>query len=148
MFQSSFVAVMMIAVVDTVYYGTPIFTPLSFLKTNLVSGIAHFYGANASHYYLTQGLPIILGPALPFAILGVRKHFRDRATIKKHNPVTQTRSLLLGLVAWTIAIYSFLTHKEWRFIHPVLPILHIFAADYLVHSGAIENENVSFLVAS
>ncbi|KDN51930.1 hypothetical protein RSAG8_00481, partial [Rhizoctonia solani AG-8 WAC10335] len=23
-------------------------------------------------------------------------------------------------------------HKEWRFIHPLLPILHLFAADYLI----------------
>ncbi|KAJ1310027.1 hypothetical protein OPQ81_006780 [Rhizoctonia solani] len=128
-----FVAVLTIALVDTVYYGTPTFTPLSFLKTNLVSGIASFYGANAFHYYLTQGLPIILGPALPFAVLGVWKHFKDGPVDRKTNPSRRIRSLLLELVAWNIIVYSLLAHKEWRFIHPLLPVLHLFAADYLIH---------------
>ncbi|KAG8763226.1 glycosylphosphatidylinositol anchor biosynthesis [Ceratobasidium sp. 423] len=122
-----------ITLADSLYYGTPTFTPFSFLKTNLVSGIASFYGANTFHYYLTQGLPIVLGPALPFAILGAWKHFKDSPGVQKTSPPMRTRSLLLGLMAWGIVVYSLLAHKEWRFIHPLLPILHLFAADYLIH---------------
>lgn len=29
-------------------------------------------------------------------------------------------------------VYSMAGHKEWRFIHPILPILHMFAAKALV----------------
>lgn len=36
------------------------------------------------------------------------------------------------LVAWTLVVYSAAGHKEWRFIHPLLPILHVFAAKSLV----------------
>uniref|UniRef100_A0A8H7Y4E3 Mannosyltransferase n=1 Tax=Psilocybe cubensis TaxID=181762 RepID=A0A8H7Y4E3_PSICU len=35
-------------------------------------------------------------------------------------------------ITWTILIYSFAGHKEWRFIHPILPLLHVFAAKSLV----------------
>ncbi|CAE6446264.1 unnamed protein product [Rhizoctonia solani] len=126
------IAASIIMLTDTVYYGTPTLTPFSFLKTNLVSGIANFYGTNTFHYYLTQGLPILLGPTLPFAILGVWGHFKDVSADRKINPSRRIRSLLLGLVAWSITVYSLLAHKEWRFIHPLLPILHLFAADSLI----------------
>ncbi|KAL5635812.1 hypothetical protein ACGC1H_004568 [Rhizoctonia solani] len=126
------VAVFTITLADTAYYGTPTFTPLSFLKTNLMSGIASFYGTNSFHYYFTQGLPIILGPALPFAVLGAWSHFKDVPADRKTSPSRRIRSLLLALVAWSIIVYSLLAHKEWRFIHPLLPILHLFAADYLI----------------
>ncbi|KAG6867818.1 hypothetical protein C0993_010673 [Termitomyces sp. T159_Od127] len=39
---------------------------------------------------------------------------------------------MLHCVVWSICIYSFAGHKEWRFIHPILPLLHIFAAKSLV----------------
>ena len=41
---------------------------------------------------------------------------------------TQASRKLLGLIAWTIGIYSLAGHKEWRFIHPLLPLFHILAA--------------------
>jgi phosphatidylinositol glycan class B len=39
---------------------------------------------------------------------------------------------MLGLTAWTIGAYSLAAHKEWRFIHPILPFLHIIAAFSIV----------------
>jgi len=39
---------------------------------------------------------------------------------------------MLCLITWTITIYSFAGHKEWRFIHPLLPLFHIFAAKSLI----------------
>lgn len=39
---------------------------------------------------------------------------------------------MLGTIVWTIGIYSMAGHKEWRFIHPILPLLHVFAAKSLV----------------
>ncbi|ELU43975.1 glycosyltransferase family 22 protein [Rhizoctonia solani AG-1 IA] len=97
-----------ITIIDTLYYGALTFTPFSFLKTNLVSGVASFYGVNTFHYYFTQGLPIVLGPSLPFTLLGVWKHIKDNRDNRNTSPSRRTRSLLLGLVAWTIALYSLL----------------------------------------
>jgi len=39
---------------------------------------------------------------------------------------------IFGVVAWTIVVYSMAGHKEWRFIHPLLPLFHVFAAKSLV----------------
>jgi phosphatidylinositol glycan class B len=39
---------------------------------------------------------------------------------------------LLGCIVWTLTAFSFIGHKEWRFLHPLLPILHIFASRSLV----------------
>ncbi|QRW00444.1 glycosyltransferase family 22 protein [Ceratobasidium sp. AG-Ba] len=129
--------------VDSVYYGTLTLTPVSFLRTNVLSGIAHFYGVNVFHYYLTQGIPIVLGPALPFALHGVWKHVSSGPgqghSSQARNP---SLSILLAFVVWTLSIYSCLAHKEWRFIHPLLPVLHIFAADSLIRLKAETTKNV------
>lgn len=37
------------------------------------------------------------------------------------------------VVGITVGVYSALGHKEFRFIHPLLPILNLFAARSLVH---------------
>jgi phosphatidylinositol glycan class B len=39
---------------------------------------------------------------------------------------------MLECVVWTISVYSVAGHKEWRFIHPLLPLLHVLAAKSLV----------------
>lgn len=41
-------------------------------------------------------------------------------------------STLVGVVLWTLSIYSLAGHKEWRFLHPLLPLLHICATKSLV----------------
>lgn len=98
---------------------------LNFLLTNL-SSVSLFYGQNPWHYYLTQALPILCATSLPFAALG---WWRSVKGIYGSNART------LGIVAAsTLAVYSLAGHKEWRFIHPILPILHVLAARTLVGS--------------
>lgn len=84
-----------------------------------------FYGANSWHYYLTQAIPILCTTALPFTVHGIW------ITISK-SPHNQSLRTMLATAIWTIAIYSFAGHKEWRFLHPILPLLHIFATKSLV----------------
>ncbi|KAJ6630591.1 glycosyltransferase family 22 protein [Mycena sp. CBHHK59/15] len=110
-------------VLDSLYYGTPTFTPLNFLVINL-SDVSLFYGGNPWHYYLSQAIPIMCTTALPFVL---------RETwyiLGGHAPVALRA--MLGCVIWTISVYSLAGHKEWRFIHPLLPLLHVFAAKALV----------------
>ncbi|KAJ4487707.1 glycosyltransferase family 22 protein [Lentinula aciculospora] len=117
-----------IFVSDTAYYGKPTFTPLSFLVTNL-SGVSLFYGDSPWHYYLSQALPIICTTSLPFVLDGFWRTIRHSS-----NDALQT---LAGLVIWIISIYSLAGHKEWRFIHPLVPIFHIFAAKSLVDRSSL-----------
>lgn len=39
---------------------------------------------------------------------------------------------MLGVMTWTIGAYSLAGHKEWRFIHPLLPLMHLLATKSLV----------------
>ncbi|KAF8891237.1 glycosyltransferase family 22 protein [Infundibulicybe gibba] len=115
---------LVLLVVDSWYYSAPTLTPYNFLITNL-SSVSLFYGSSPWHYYLTQGLPILCTTALPFALHGAytARHL-TRETVALHN--------ILGVVMWSIGVYSFAGHKEWRFIHPILPLLYILAAKSLV----------------
>ncbi|KIK59538.1 glycosyltransferase family 22 protein [Collybiopsis luxurians FD-317 M1] len=118
-----FTALAAIFTLDSLYYGKPTFTPLSFMMTNL-SGVSLFYGNSPWHYYVSQALPILCTTSLPFVLDGIWKTIHGFG-----NPPLQT---LLSVITWTIAIYSFAGHKEWRFIHPLLPLFHVFAAKSLV----------------
>ncbi|KAJ7775110.1 glycosyltransferase family 22 protein [Mycena metata] len=107
---------------DSLYYGTPTFTPLNFLATNL-SNVSLFYGGNPWHYYVSQAIPILCTTSLPFVLREIWSILKGR----------ESRALgtMLACITWTIGIYSLAGHKEWRFIHPLLPMLHVFATKSL-----------------
>lgn len=119
----SLAAVALLCGLDSLYYGKLTLTPLNFVLTNL-SSVSLFYGSSPWHYYLTQGVPILCTTALPFVLHGSWLCLGRTSAA----PARQ----LLGLVAWCIAVYSLAGHKEWRFLHPILPVMHLFAAKSLV----------------
>ncbi|KIM28889.1 glycosyltransferase family 22 protein [Serendipita vermifera MAFF 305830] len=127
---------------DSAYFDKWTFTPLNFLKVNL-SPISLFYGGNPWHYYLTQAIPILLTSCLPLFLHGVYLILLGRLTPRGSHPAFRT---LLGLLAWTIAIYSMAGHKEWRFIHPVLPIMHIFCTVSLMSRKTAGTSNLAKLL--
>lgn len=108
--------------IDSAFYGVPTFTPLNFLRQNVFNSISLFYGANTTHFYFTQAMPFITLTQLPFVIHGFFLPDDGRSG--------------MGVLRWvlgiTVGVYSLLGHKEFRFIHPLLPILHLFAARSLV----------------
>ncbi|TFK76245.1 glycosyltransferase family 22 protein [Pluteus cervinus] len=107
---------------DSLFYKEITFTSINFLYTNL-SRVSTFYGHNPWHYYFSQGIPILVTTALPFVVGGGRKAFSMReATLRN----------MLFTVVWTVSIYSLAGHKEWRFIHPILPLLLVLASKSLV----------------
>jgi phosphatidylinositol glycan class B len=111
-----------LTLLDSFYYQRLVITPLSFVLAN-ASPVSLFYGSAPWHYYLTQALPLLCGFAFPFALLGMRLVWKERNS----NGLTA-----LAFVGWSLFIYSCAGHKEWRFLHPILPLFHIFAAKYLV----------------
>ncbi|GAA5864185.1 hypothetical protein JCM8547_001284 [Rhodosporidiobolus lusitaniae] len=114
---------------DSLFYLTPTFTPLRFLHFNVLRSISLFYGANSVHFYLSQGIPLLLLTQFPFFLRGVKVAFARQGTEVKNVKALQ---LLGGVVAATVGAYSLLSHKEWRFLHPLLPVMHLFAAVSLV----------------
>jgi phosphatidylinositol glycan class B len=116
------VAFSLLFAIDSAYNGAPTLTPLTFLRVN-ASSVSLFYGSAPWHYYLIQALPLLAGPALPFVLHGA------------YLAVTQgprQLKLLLYIVVWTGAVFSCAGHKEWRFLHPLVPVMHILAARSLI----------------
>ncbi|XP_017560514.1 GPI mannosyltransferase 3 isoform X1 [Pygocentrus nattereri] len=105
--------------IDCASYGKWIFVQWNFLKFNVVHNVAEFYGTHPWHWYFTQGFVVVVGPHLPFFLHGCA------LASKRH------RVLLMSIV-WTLLVYSFLAHKEFRFIYPVLPFCVIFCGLSLV----------------
>lgn len=86
--------------------------------------ISLFYGSNSSHFYISQAIPFTTLFMLPFVVHGLLLTKRGAAADR-----LQVAKWIIGI---TIGLYSLLGHKEFRFIHPILPLLHIFAAKSLV----------------
>jgi phosphatidylinositol glycan class B len=86
-----------------------------------MTSVSVFYGSSPWHYYLSQGLPVLCFTALPFFLHGMWLAV----------PGSPLRTLV-GCIGWTTLIYSLAGHKEWRFLHPLLPMMHIVASKSVV----------------
>lgn len=108
------------AACDYYYFGEFTFPPYQWLHFNVSQDLAVFYGRNDWHYYLSQGLPLLLTTYLPFALVALYQ-----ATSLKSGDI---RFLFTTTIFGTLATMSLVAHKEVRFIYPLLPILHILTA--------------------
>ncbi|KAK4171859.1 GPI mannosyltransferase, partial [Triangularia setosa] len=125
---------------DRLYFGFWTFPPYKWLYFNMSQSLAVFYGRMPWHYYLSQGIPLLTTTFLPFALLGIYKvtfASAKPATLLSARPtsLSTTASNTLKTLAFAlvgmIAVLSLISHKEVRFIYPLLPILHILAAPYI-----------------
>ena len=86
----SFVILFASSMVDRIFYGKWVYVQYNFLQFNVLSGIGSFYGTHPWHWYLTQGLAILLGvQVFPF-VLAVRKGLEPA---------------FIAVIAWTVAVY-------------------------------------------
>ncbi|KAF2759622.1 hypothetical protein EJ05DRAFT_474701 [Pseudovirgaria hyperparasitica] len=155
------------AVSDRLYYGVWTLPAVRFLHFNLAQNLAVFYGKNRSDYYLTEGLPLLLTTALPFAIVGLYWALRSQpyaaippASTPKNKHVVPAQATgavnaeaqshaqpALTTLAYTVLIVTFvmsmIRHKEVRFLYPLLPALHILAAQpfhaFFFHASPLPN---------
>lgn len=114
---------------DRLYFGFWTFPPYKWLYFNLSQDLAVFYGQMPWHYYLSQGIPLLSTTFLPFVLIGLYK-----ATTSPHSDSILQANILRTLSFTVIAVISSLSiisHKEVRFIYPLLPILQVLAAPYL-----------------
>ncbi|MCJ1463010.1 glycosylphosphatidylinositol anchor biosynthesis [Pseudocyphellaria aurata] len=120
------------ALIDRLYYQQWTFPPLRFLHFNIAQSLAVFYGRNDWHYYLSQGYPLLLTTYLPFAVVGL---YQSLSALESSSPRSTTSALTpiikrqLALTSLLVPVtLSFISHKEVRFIYPLLPLLHLLAA--------------------
>ncbi|KAM3078571.1 glycosylphosphatidylinositol anchor biosynthesis [Clarireedia jacksonii] len=115
------------AISDRLYFGEWTFPPYQFLHFNLSQNLAVFYGRNDWHYYLSQGLPLLLTTYLPFTLMSIFRTYNP-STTPNVKFTSNIRLILTSIVCTKIAALSLISHKEVRFIYPLLPILHILTA--------------------
>lgn len=115
---------------DYVYYGEWTFPAYQWLKFNLSEDLAVFYGRNDWHYYLSQGLPLLLTTYLPFTLIAAGKFLIwGGDSFKTISPLANNILLILFIIVQTTLVsMSLISHKEVRFIYPILPLLHIITA--------------------
>lgn len=110
MLRTLFVLVVCVAtmmLLDRLCLGRWVFTPYRFLHFNWFHDIGSFYGSNSWHWYFTQGFPAVMAfHLLPFIL-----------AFKSPNVYH-----FVVLITWMLFILSMPSHKEFRFILPVLPL--------------------------
>ncbi|MCJ1397091.1 glycosylphosphatidylinositol anchor biosynthesis [Xylographa trunciseda] len=119
------------ALFDRLYYRQWVFPPFRFLYFNIAQSLAVFYGRNDWAYYLTQGYPLLLTTYLPFAVFDIYRAITKAPTsqVSPTPPISpRVRHQLATISLLVPLILSFISHKEVRFIYPLLPSLHILAA--------------------
>ncbi|XP_011795963.1 PREDICTED: GPI mannosyltransferase 3 [Colobus angolensis palliatus] len=121
--------------IDRIFFGQWTLVQFNFLKFNVLQNLGTFYGSHPWHWYFSQGFPVILGTHLPFFIHGCY------LAPKRHR-------ILLVTVLWTLLVYSMLSHKEFRFIYPVLPFCMVFCGYSLTHLKTWKKPALSFLFLS
>uniref|UniRef100_UPI00398E44E1 GPI mannosyltransferase 3 n=1 Tax=Pristiophorus japonicus TaxID=55135 RepID=UPI00398E44E1 len=122
-------------IIDRIFYGEWVMVQWNFLRFNVIQNMGAFYGAHSWHWYFTQGFPVIMGTHLPFFIHGCLL-------------VPRKYRVLLIAVMWTLVVYSFLSHKEFRFIYPVMPLCMVFCGYSLANLKAWKKPAVCFLLSS
>ncbi|XP_067130582.1 GPI mannosyltransferase 3 [Centruroides vittatus] len=108
---------------DWFCFGRFVFTPYQFMYFNWIHNVGTYYGSNSWHWYFTQGFPAVMGfQLLPFLLA-----FQSHQTFH-----------YLKLILWLLTVLSFVSHKEFRFLLPVLPLsLHVsgIGLDILAQNG-------------
>lgn len=110
---------------DRFYYGSWTFPPLKFLYFNIAQSLAVFYGRNDWHYYVSQGYPLLLTTALPFAIVGLYQALSPSVSQVSNQLQPSIKRHLASICIFMPFVLSLISHKEVRFIYPLLPSLHV-----------------------
>ncbi|KAF3906330.1 hypothetical protein ABW20_dc0103716 [Dactylellina cionopaga] len=119
---TSLVAIATTVGIDTFFWQTfpkPMWAELEGFIFNTVDGKSAEWGTNAFHYYFTNSIPkLMLNPMALLVLLplGIMAGGWKRTTER-----------LVGPSIGFVAAYSFLPHKEWRFIVYVVPALTLVA---------------------
>lgn len=84
--------------IDSYAHGSLLISSYEFLKVNLFENIGETYGANPWYWYLSSGIPVVLGVNfIPF-VLSAYHVIRNRFSCPNE-------FALLGSMAFTTAIY-------------------------------------------
>lgn len=116
---------------DRLYFGFWTFPPYQWLHFNISQDLAIFYGQNRPDYYFTEGLPMLLTTYLPFGIIALVSATSLANSYSFSTRTSNIRFQFAFTVLVMVCTLSLISHKEVRFIYPLLPILHILLAPHI-----------------
>jgi len=125
----------MSTMIDYLFYGELIIVHWRFIKFNILQNMSGFYGRHQYHWYITQGLPVVLFTHLPLVLCGIYD-WKEK---------TKTKIALLVVISTQLISLSFVEHKEFRFLLPIMPLMVCLAANGLFHSIHMGNVGASAL---
>ncbi|SPQ95642.1 unnamed protein product (mitochondrion) [Plasmodiophora brassicae] len=117
--------------VDSVLWRRLLWPELNVFLFNVVDNRSSEWGTMPFQSYFTYFLPRALLTALPYIPFGVLATIPTMSVLHgarfqlQYDPTVLTLALPAFL---SVALYSFLPHKEMRFIFPVLPVMNTVAA--------------------
>ncbi|XP_050498067.1 GPI mannosyltransferase 3 isoform X2 [Diabrotica virgifera virgifera] len=139
-FPIGFIILSLSTLIDSLCHGSLLIPPYGFLKFNLLENLSSFYGEQPWHWYLSSGLPGILGiQVLPFLLATV--------VVLKNRKVHPNELVMLGTIVFAVAVYSYLPHKEFRFLLPLLPLVFYISSRFLSAWSRKANKFSIWLVA-
>lgn len=103
--------------IDSQYYGKFVITLWNFLKISL-SQVPSLYGEHHLLWYFFFGIPTLLGVyCIPFVVgIWYSRYYR----------LNDEEKMIYAILFITPVVYSFIAHKEFRFILPLLPLyIHV-----------------------
>mmetsp|Transcript_310 Transcript_310/g.449 ORF Transcript_310/g.449 Transcript_310/m.449 type:complete len:598 (+) Transcript_310:130-1923(+) len=113
-------------VVDRYFYNFWTLPVLGNLHFNVIEGLGSLYGTHPTHWYLTAGIPVMTGLLLPFLIVAAVTDLIRRQHTKNH-----LRNTCWIVILSYLTLHSASSHKEFRFLLPLLPLMCIIAGPLL-----------------
>ncbi|CAG0922656.1 unnamed protein product [Notodromas monacha] len=127
---AGFIGFMVIGIstaLDTHMSGRTVFTMWEFVKVNFFEAVGDHYGSLPWHWYLSIGLPTALSfHVLPFV-------FAILQTLRKSSVGSDKWPVIASIVLY-VAMLSVVSHKEHRFLAPVMPLINMLGGLWLADS--------------
>ncbi|KRY75004.1 GPI mannosyltransferase 3 [Trichinella pseudospiralis] len=116
-FLVGIITLFFVSVIDFLCYGYFVIPIINFIHFNMWQGGSAFFGSHPWHWYITAGIPSTFFTLLIPISKGVKK--------------CTSNLIILYVCALYVIAHSFIAHKEFRFVLPLIPLMSIYGGFYL-----------------
>ncbi|XP_014616756.1 PREDICTED: GPI mannosyltransferase 3 [Polistes canadensis] len=121
------------AILDSYCYKSLTVSWWEFFRLNVLQSISDMYGKEHTLWYIFSALPVLLGLHC-VTFLGMLPQ------IIKRPKQFHREAVMLVVIGWTLGVYSLLSHKEFRFLLPLLPMFIYISTSCTIHVKVISRE--------
>ena len=115
--------------VDSFYYGMenfPVVTAYNFVMANLAEGLSLYCGSEPKTYYILAVMPLFFLVTYPSVLAGFYTYGKDSLYLG-----SEKRPYMLYLTATYLLVFSLISHKEPRFLLPIVPFCFLMLGHFL-----------------